>query len=964
MNNIKFDFNKFKNNILFIIISIALVIGVLGFGIWFQGASRVSAILPEQNNPDDDIDVSELVISELMTSNDGAIADANGKSFDWVELYNGTNSDINLKNYGLSKKENTTQWFFSDVVIMAKSYLVVFFSGKNQNGLYANFKLSSGGGETLTMRNPGGNIIETVETSTLRKNWSMALDEKGEWFTTESCTPGFANSKTGREAYVQSLVSENTSGVIISEFLPKNKGNFYQDNTLPSFIEIQNTSNLIVNLSDFTLSGDLAKPFRYSLPDVYLGPKDYFVLYLADIVSDRFPYYANWSLDNVLGNCILGYKGKIVQLVSYNSLANGLAYSNQEGNFYASSAISPGYVNTSDGSKNFARKNQPVPADLVINEVMSSNFKYLAQNGGNYYDWIEIKNNTNSDINLSDYSLSNNYSFANMYQLPDKVLKAGEMMVFMASGSTILTNSSYYHLNFKLGSDEGVFLFKSGKYVDSLFVSNLPIGYSYGRGEGSDFYYMSQPTPNAVNSEGLVDVASVPIPSQKAGVYNGVDSVTVSFQTPGTIYYTTNGSKPTTGSNVYTGPFSLKKTRALRLINVEAGKVKSPVMTYSYIINEKHTMPVMSLSMDKSRFNSMRLNRGGNTEIGTSIEYFDDSEGFSIDAGIRLFGGQTRFMSKQSFMLKFRKKYGDSSLQYPVFPDKTYTVFEDLVLRSSSQDSDYAMIRDTVSASLNIKYDTKCLVQKFKYIILYINGSYYGVYNIREKVNQFFVANNFNVNPSSANIVRNDGKVTDGSGAGHRQLKNYIIGASMSSSAAYNYVAKRINMESYADMWVGIVYSTNNDMVNLRMVNSSEYDEGRFYGVLYDLDWAFYNYTTNYFTHDMMAGSFYDGSDTIISRGLMKNSQFRKLFLERLVYGMHNQWKKANVLKEIEEQYKLLKPEMSRERKRWSSSLSDWEASIKEFKTYVNRREKYMLSHIKSVFHLSAARMKELFGDL
>lgn len=303
-------------------------------------------------------------------------------------------------------------------------------------------------------------------------------------------------------------------------------------------------------------------------------------------------------------------------------------------------------------------------------------------------------------------------------------------------------------------------------------------------------------------------------------------------------------------------------------------------------------------------------------------------------------------------------------LNYPIFPRREYSSFGQVVLRSSSQDSEYAYIRDTLGAALNLDYGALCAVQDFRYFILYINGKYYGIYNFREKVNDRFVSNLYNVERKGSTVVRNNGRVGAGSRKGMNNIKSYISSHDMTKKAAFDYVAERLNIESFADYWVGAVYTTNNDMVNYRFIGNTKYDDGRLQTVFYDLDWAFYNYDRNFFVTDMTAGRFYDGTDTIISRGLMRNSTFRKIFLQRLSYGLHNQWKKSNVLAELDRQYKLLKPEMKREKQRWGGSVAQWESSIKELRRYVNKRQSYLLRQIKSVFHLSNAQMKEYFGDL
>ena len=82
-----------------------------------------------------------------------------------------------------------------------------------------------------------------------------------------------------------------------------------------------------------------------------------------------------------------------------------------------------------------------------------------------------------------------------MFNLPDKTLKSGEYYIVMLSGDSNLTNDSYIHANFKLSKIESLYLFKDNNIIDSVMISNIPNGYSYGRGQ-QGFYYISSPTHN------------------------------------------------------------------------------------------------------------------------------------------------------------------------------------------------------------------------------------------------------------------------------------------------------------------------------------------------------------------------------------------------------------------------------------------------------------------------------------
>ncbi|NLC48088.1 MAG: lamin tail domain-containing protein, partial [Tenericutes bacterium] len=210
----KFDTKLFKKNISFFIIS-ALILVLLCLISLLTGGGGVKLNKVDLN--DDQTTVSKLVISEIMSLNKGALADPKGKLYDYIELYNGNEKDINLKNYGLSDEINNVKWVFPEVIIEAKSYLVVFLSGSKQEGLYATFKLKANGGETFGLFKPNGKVVDAIKTVALEGNTVMARDADGKWVIQTKPTPGFANNLKGHEEFLESIMSDDEKSVIITE---------------------------------------------------------------------------------------------------------------------------------------------------------------------------------------------------------------------------------------------------------------------------------------------------------------------------------------------------------------------------------------------------------------------------------------------------------------------------------------------------------------------------------------------------------------------------------------------------------------------------------------------------------------------------------------------------------------------------------------------------------------------------
>ena len=410
----------------------------------------------------------------------------------------------------------------------------------------------------------------------------------------------------------------------------------------------------------------------------------------------------------------------------------------------------------------------------------------------------------------------------------------------------------------------------------------------------------------------------------------------------------------------------------------ESGKIKSDTQTYSYIMNEKHKLPVLSLAINKSDLNNVNSHTSLNSSViePVVVELIEkDNTGFKINGGLKLFGGSTRSYRKKSYEVKFKKKYGDSHLEYNLFDTVDSNKYESIVLRTGSQDefqwSKRVLIRDIVATSLVDEY-TNVDVQAYKPVAMYINGSYWGLYFIREKVDENFVANHYNVNATESNtdLLRIDGEVKSGSSKNYRNMISFIKNNSLSNKSNYEKIKNQVDIENLCDFWIAEMWSNNYDIINVRYFRNPNVDNGKWKFVFYDLDSAFYNYRAGQYgiAYYARAGGIwnYNSLPTTLLNNLMKNSEFRKTFLERLSYNLKNTWSSKNFSKKIDDVIKeISEDEIKRNLSRWDViSYSGWKSNVSNLKEFAKLRNKAIVEEAKSYFNLSSAEVKKYFGDV
>lgn len=956
--------NRKKPDFLFIAVVLVFIVALTAVS--FLAKQSESAVNPMPLPADEENNIHELVISEIMSNNDGVYVNSNNEATDYVEIYNGTGKTIKLDGYGLSDKVNTIKWAFSNTSIEPGQYLVVALTGKLEAGLNAPFKLSSKGQETVMLVNSSSKVIDAVDTVALSKNNAMMRDKDGNWFVSEYGTPGYGNNEAGLQKYHDSLLAEGSSDIVVNELLVRNEGNFRsEEGSFDGFIEFKNVSDHVVNLNEYCISDSIEVPFQYTLDKIQLAAGEVYSFYTGKVKNDK---YIGFNFVSKNGTIILSKQGKIIQEISYENLPNGMAMiRNDDGSYSQDCAVSPGYQNTVDGINQFQQKFMSTPNDLVINEIMNQNDSYMVQNGTEYYDWIEFRNNSSETINLSQYSVGKNANGANTFTLPDVELASGEYYIIMCSGNVNLSNQSYKHTDFKLGQADSIYLYKNGTIIDSMFFANIPYGYSYGRGSENGFFYMSSPSPWSDNESGNRSVTSTPAFSVKAGVYNDVESITVEILGEGEIHYTTDGSMPTTYDPVYSEPITLSSTSVVKAKAYQSGSVTSTMGCASYIINENHTVPVMSVSLDYSDFRYINNNADViGLEVPAYAELYEEDNSFSIPCSMACFGGNTRSHAKKSYALRFKDEYGAGRLEYPLFDKRDNSVYESLVLRTGSNDWDVAYIRDILTTEL-VDGKTNIDVQDYKICVVYINGEYWGLYNIREKINPAMFSENFHINKDGINIVRIDYDVTSGSYDGYQQVRYFCNTHNLANEANFDELCTMIDIDNFIDYWIAVSYTTNNDIVNCRFWSSDEYNEGRWRWILYDSDYAWYNSRMNYYTNYLVNWEgIGDGAtfENDILRAVFQSDKFCEMWLERLSYLVKNIFNEENVVNTINMLHDKLLPEMPRNQAEWGLTVDWWESNVEDLRGYASRRTYYLLASTKSFFGLSDARMTELFGDL
>lgn len=940
----------------------------------------------------------KVAINEVCAYNASIVWDNHGQYSDYIEFINLGDQPQNLE--GCILRIDDVMYTFPSTEIGAGEIFLFFLDKEIQSQV--KMTLDHTRSQEICFFTADQNIAFTYKTTITKAN-EAEIREDNKYYISDKPSPGYTNDEKGLAAFIAANTPAEASPIVISEvLLPESE--IPINGKLQKALEILNISQNNVTLAAWYISNDVYNPNLYNLPDVVLAPGKAIIL-LPDGTGPKLTqepnatyYHTNFTITNASKLFFTSNGKKYTELslaenVTADSNLRGktiqFVYENNKLLQSKTDSPSMGFINDSEGTQLYYQSIRP--QGIEISEIVSSNKSFLKGSNSTYTDFIELYNNSDSDISLTGLYLTDNIKKLSKGALPDVTIKARSYLTVFCSSSGENIPGGYHHVDFNLSAvGESVYLTNGTKILDYAITPTLGDDEAFGRASGSAaFSYLTQATPNKLNASGLPDFSSAPQIITTPGIYNNVGNVSVEFNSSidGTIYYTLDCSTPSASSTKYTGPITLNKTTVIRAVVVQPGKRASKPVDYSFIINENHsTMGVVSLvtapenlwDKDKGiyvfgdKFNSEFPYNGANFhedwEYPASIGLYElDNTGFdNTYCGVRLFGAYSRALPAKSFACFFRGKYGVEQIEYPFFGENYVTTFNSLVLRNGGQDWNRARMRDALVSKLAIDHGLKVDCMNMKPVVLYLNGEYWGCYYIREKLNEDYVANHYGVKDDDVTVLVGNAK----NAKEYQALVTYIKQHDMRNDEYYEYVASQMDIDNYIDYVIAEIACGNTDHGNIRFY---KYPGGKWRWMLYDVDWGLTTTESDcVFQYLNPKGNgVSDMFSTAIITGLLKRPEFRDKFISRMAWQMTAVWTPENYQKQIDIFQQALDPEIQRDYDKWSAYIKDnnvlteyypikysrWLSQIETMKSRINYQYERVYKGVKNFFDLSDSQM-------
>jgi len=643
-------------------------------------------------------------------------------------------------------------------------------------------------------------------------------------------------------------------------------------------------------------------------------------------------------------------------------------------------------------------------SQIYINEFQASN-KYSVpemHDFNDYSDWIELYNSGDVSIDLGGYTITDNVEDTKKWIIPDSsFIPPKGFMIFWADGYDVEPGdylkrpwdfdksfyTKFYHMPFKLSkSGEEIALYSpEGELLDHIVFKTQYSDISFGRKpDGSDnWFYFGEPTPNKSNTTiGLLDIEFSEIPNfqPEGGFYDEGVIVKSTSLDNGINKYRRDGSYPNQKSDTFPPYIVIDSTSVVGIRAYESGKFPSISNMQTYIVDTlEFDLPIISITTDsRLMWNDtfgIYKNRIKQRKIPVRFEYFLSKEEkvLSTVATLKISGEYSFNYPQKSFTITSSSKLGDDFLNYPFFHNVDNSKFKNIYMRNSgSPDNQMTFFRDAFIHSLVID-DMDIDAQAYQPAVTYINGKFWGIYNIREKYKSDYFNYRHNTNPNNINLLEYDNNslkekglivVNQGNELEYLELLDFVRNNNLALNNNYEYISSKIDIDEYINFMITQIFIDNRNWVTVNMKWWKENKQNsKWRWLLLDTDRAFGE--EGVVDHNLLSSLYGDEFpewSTVLFLKLMKNTTFKNDFIQRFAAYLNTSFRVERTVSILDSLQNNIRGIMEEHIERWKQpgqnyypilNLGNWENHVKKMRDFAIQRPELMKKYIKKQFGLN-----------
>ncbi len=628
-----------------------------------------------------------------------------------------------------------------------------------------------------------------------------------------------------------------------------------------------------------------------------------------------------------------------------------------------------------------------------LNEILAANSNVLADPAGGFDDWVEICNPGPDPVQLAGFFLSDQAGFPAKWLIPatDPAATLIPPQGFLLLWLDAQPDQGPDHAPFKLDAageslwltaPDGITLLDSvlfGPQAQNISLGRLP-------DVTGDWALCATPTPLGLNAGvAQLPVCSAPSASIEGGFFTKPFPLALTCDVPNSqIRLSFDGSLPDESDSLYTQPIDLQQTTVVRARCFATGFLPGKATTNTYFFTAPHSFPVVSLVFEPLDFFDSTSGIYHNWQTMAEVErplhaeWFepDGARGFSLDLGVELFGSGSLALPQKSLLLKAKSDFGAHDIDYPVFADLPYDKYRRLVLRNSGQDWCVSQFRDALVTDLvrhtadqaPVLERTHLTVQGFQPAVVYFNGAYQGIFNVREHLGADFLRHHFDLDEDEADLIDFYGNALTGDSIAWFEFWNWLNANHFHEQQNFELLRQKTDLDNFADYCILEIISDNVDWPtkNWRRMRPRT-PEGRWYWLPYDFDLSFGLFSLDGQWNSGFAGqnAFARALDstsmtwpnpdwsTLPLRRALENDGFRYYFLNRTADFLNTVFLPSRVQERIDQFENLYLPEIEGHFGFWFQSpgwVPYWLENVQKMRDFSQQRPAFCYNHVLETF--------------
>lgn len=714
--------------------------------------------------------------------------------------------------------------------------------------------------------------------------------------------------------------------ILINEIMSSNF-NFISDDDgdYSDWIEIYNPNSKSVDLSSYFLSDDSLNLKKWKFPDIQIHANQHVVVWASgkDRMSDGLSLHTNFKLNSgTEGLYLSNINEQIIDQVGPVEIPTNSSYGLCEGQIVSLNDPTPGNSNLCNTTSN--TKLPPVSFSLIGGSYSEELTLELGHEDSNA---IIIYTIDCSEPNFND--LTSTYNYKVDYNISGNSNK-GKLLI-----DTLQTYIYEKPIKLKFQEKE---LNHGNKVVSimDVFITN--------------FYNITFDfTPQIYSTRNIVIRA-------KAIKENGEES------------------DITTHTYFYQG-----ESQDLPRVSL----VTSP----QYLFDYQNGMYTLGVDFDNWRkeypneqvnffSNANYHRRGKSMEKSANLEFFDLDSGIAMlnqSVGLRINGNIARSFPAKAFRLYARNLYGKSGMKYAFFKGDDVQDFKTLLLRNGGSDQQKSYIRDVINQSICEPLNFP--IQKNLPTELFLNGEYWGVFNLRERQDEHYVETHFKVPYKDVIIIDEPFSLNPQDYKKNKQslltdylnLKSFMFSDKFEGDSALGVVESKIDLQNMTDYFIANIFvanmdwpNQNNRCWNLKEENSNH--DGKWRWLMFDTDYSHgltYKFDREDYPEAVQKNmlKLVETWNVIGPHLLWRNESYKKIFINRFCDIINTVFNQEATLHKIDSIASVYRPSMKKHLLRWPyptvQTIDEWDFEIDYMKHFFSSRPNIQLEQLKEYFNLN-----------